>query len=287
MSEETAVAQGSPVRRRHLVSQLKRLRAQAKLSQNEVSKRMGWDPGKIIRIETGRFIRLNSADVSELCRLYGSTDELREDLVEIAKASRKQKPWWFQYQDVGVGAFYGLEHEAAKIQEYTVGLIPGLLQHQDYIEAMMGRGFVPDEAERTRRVEARRQRRANVLERAEPPRIWMILDESCLRCVIGGPGAMATQLDYLVALADRPSINLQVLPASVGMSRNYGFSLLTFDESDRALFVDVPPNGMFFEDQVDILEHEIAFDQLQASALSTAESRSFLQALFTDYKRQS
>lgn len=287
MSEETAVAQGSPVRRRHLVSQLKRLRSEARLSQGEVSKRMGWESGKIIRIETGKFIRLNSADVSELCRLYGSTDELREDLVEIAKASRTQKPWWFQYKDVGIGAFYGLEHEAAKIQEYTVGLVPGLLQHPDYIEAMMARGYVPDTEERTRRVEARIQRHSNVLERENPPRIWMILDESCLRCVIGGPEVMAAQLDHLIGLANRPFIDLQILPSAAGMSRTYGFSLLTFDESDRALFVDVPPNGLFFEDREDLLEHEIAFDQLQASALSTAETRTLLKTLINEYKRSS
>lgn len=287
MSEETAVAQGSPVRRRHLVSQLKRLRSEARLSQGEVSKRMGWESGKIIRIETGKFIRLNSADVSELCRLYGSTDELREDLVEIAKASRTQKPWWFQYKDVGIGAFYGLEHEAAKIQEYTVGLVPGLLQHPDYIEAMMARGYVPDTEERTRRVEARIQRHSNVLERENPPRIWMILDESCLRCVIGGPEVMAVQLDHLIDLANRPFIDLQILPSAAGMSRTYGFSLLTFDESDRALFVDVPPNGLFFEDREDLLEHEIAFDQLQASALSTAETRTLLKTLINEYKRSS
>lgn len=281
------MAQGSPVRRRHLVSQLKRLRSEARLSQGEVSKRMGWESGKIIRIETGKFIRLNSADVSELCRLYGSTDELREDLVEIAKASRTQKPWWFQYKDVGIGAFYGLEHEAAKIQEYTVGLVPGLLQHPDYIEAMMARGYVPDTEERTRRVEARIQRHSNVLERENPPRIWMILDESCLRCVIGGSEVMAVQLDHLIDLANRPFIDLQILPSAAGMSRNYGFSLLTFDESDRALFVDVPPNGLFFEDREDLLEHEIAFDQLQASALSTAETRTLLKTLINEYKRSS
>ena len=287
MNEETHVAQGSPVRRRYLVSQLKRLRADAGISQGEVSKRMGWESGKIIRIETGKFIRLNSADVSELCRLYDSTDDLREELVEIAKASRKQKPWWFQYKDVGIGAFYGLEHEAAKIQQYTVGLVPGLLQHPDYIEAMMSRGYVPTEEERTRRVEARMQRHANVLEREEPPRIWMILDESCLRCVIGNREVMATQLVHLLELANRPTINVQVLSAAVGMSRTYGFSLLTFDETDRALFVDVPPNGLFFEDQEDLLEHEIAFDQLQASALSTSETRTLLKTLITEYQRPS
>lgn len=168
-----------------------------------------------------------------------------------------------------------------------VDLIPGLLQHPDYIEAMMARGFIPDQEERRRRVEARMQRHANVLERETPPRIWMILDESCLRCVIGGPEVMIAQFDHLLTLSARPSINIQVLPASVGMSRTYGFSLLTFEENDRALFVDVPPNGLFFEDQADIVEHEIAFDQLQASVLSTSESQTLLKTLIDEYKRPS
>ncbi|SIO84886.1 Scr1 family TA system antitoxin-like transcriptional regulator [Nocardiopsis sp. JB363] len=59
------------------------------------------------------------------------------------------------------------------------------------------------------------------------------------------------------------------------------------EENDRALFVDVPPNGLFFEDQADIVEHEIAFDQLQASALSTSESQTLLKTLIDEYRRPS
>src|SRR5699024_12754165 len=99
---------------------------------------------------------------------------------------------------------------------------------------------ISDQGERRRRIEARMQRHANVLEREVPPRIWMILDESCLRCVIGGPDIMAVQLDHLLTLSARSSINIQVLPASMGMSRTYGFSWLTFVENDYALFVDFP-----------------------------------------------
>ncbi|GAA3737356.1 helix-turn-helix transcriptional regulator [Salinactinospora qingdaonensis] len=278
------MAQGSPVRRRHLVSQLKRLRAQTRLSQEEVSRRMGWEAGKIVRIETGKFIRLNSADVSELCRLYGASDALREELVEIAKAARLQKPWWFQYKDVNAVAFYGLEHEAAKIQEYTVGLVPGLFQHPDYVEALITRGHTPDEAERARLTEIRLQRHRNVLERDEPPRIWMILDESCLRCAVGGAPVMETQLRHLLELAARPTFDIQVLPHSKGMSQNYGFSVLTFDETDRAVYVDVPPRGIFFEDTDDLLEHERIFDHLKAAALSPAESQDFLTKLLNEYK---
>lgn len=279
------MSQGSPVRRRHLVSQLKRLRTRSGLSQSQVSKRMGWESGKIIRIETGKFIRLNSADVSELCRLYGASDDLREELVEIAKASRGRKPWWFQYKDVLVTAFYGLEHEAAKIQEYSLGLVPGLLQHPEYVTALMKRGYLPDKEEQERRIEVRLQRHRNVLERDTPPRIWTVLDESCLRCAVGGPKLMEVQLRHLLDLAERPTIDIQVLPHAKGMSQSYGFSILTFDESDRAVYVDVPPNGMFYENRGDLSEHERVFDHLQAAALSPTESRDFISNLVHEYAR--
>lgn len=281
------MSQGSPVRRRHLVSQLKRLRAQSGLSQSQVSKSMGWESGKIIRIETGKFIRLNSADVSELCRLYGASDELREELVEIAKASRGKKPWWFQYKDVLVTAFYGLEHEAAKIQEYSLGLVPGLLQHPEYVRALMKRGYLPDKEEQERRIEVRLQRHHNVLERDAPPRIWTILDESCLRCAVGGPKVMETQMRHLLDLAVRPTIDIQVLPHAKGMSQSYGFSMLTFDEHDRAVYVDVPPNGIFYEDKADLLRHERLFEYLQAAAISPAESYDFISNLVHEYARSS
>ena len=273
--------QGSPVRRRHLVSQLKRLRSKAGLSQEQVSQSMGWESGKIIRIEAGRFIRLNSADVAELCRLYDASDSLREELVAIAKASRQEKPWWFQYKDVNVGAYYGLEHEAAKVQEYSVGLIPGLFQHPDYVDALLARGFVHDLDERRRRVEARLQRHHNVLERAAPPRIWTILDESSLRSQIGSDEVMNAQYQHLLQLGEMPTVDIQVLQQAAGMSGNYSFSILTFDESDRAVYIDVPPHGVFFEDQADLLEHERTFEHLQAAALSPAQSKQFLKRLTT------
>ncbi len=191
------------------------------------------------------------------------------------------------FKDADNGNFHGLEHEAAKIQEYTVGLVPALLQHRDCIKPMMARRYVPDEAERARRVEARLQQHANVLEREKPPRIWMILDEPCLRCVTGDTGVTNTRLEHPLQLAARPSINLQVPPSTAGMSPTYGSSMLTFDETDGALVIDFPPDGLFFADREDLWEHEIALNRLQASALPTVEMRTLLKTLITEYKRLS
>lgn len=276
------MAQGSPVRRHYLVSQLKGLRARAELSQEQVADEMGWDVSKMYRIENGKFVRLNTEAVAALCRLYGASDKLREELIAIAKAARKQKPWWFQYEDVAGNAFYGLENEATKIQQYAVGLIPGLLQHPDYIDALMARGFVDDAEERKRRREARIQRHRDILERVALPRVWTIIDESALRCRIGGTQVMRAQLDRLIELNERTNLEIQVLPLVKGMAVPYGFTMLQLGDADLVGFIDVPPSGLFFEGDGELTEHQQRFEYLQAAALPLDETGDFLRQVVTD-----
>ena len=284
-TKEAVVAQGSPVRRHYLVSQLKRLRAQAKLSQEQVANELGWDTSKLYRIENGRFVRLTTEAVAALCRLYGASDALREELVEIAKAARKQKPWWFQHEDVAGNAFYSLENEATRIQEYAMGVIPGLLQHPDYIEALMARGFLTDPEERKKRVAARVERCKSLLERDASPRIWAIIDESALRCTVGGPEVMRTQFQHLIELNKRPNIDIQVLLLSKGMAQSCGYILLHLGDTDRVGYLDVPPSGHFFEGPKEITDHEHGFEHLQAAALPLDDTLDFIRQLTSELER--
>ncbi|MEV2275329.1 helix-turn-helix transcriptional regulator [Nocardiopsis sp. NPDC049922] len=284
-TKEITVAQGSPVRRHYLVSQLKRLRSQAKMSQEQVANELGWDTSKLYRIENGRFVRLTTEAVAALCRLYGASDALREELVEIAKAARKQKPWWFQHEDVAGNAFYSLENEATKIQQYAMGVVPGLLQHPDYIEALMSRGFVADSEERQKRVAARIERCASILDRGHPPRIWAIIDESALRCLVGGPEVMRTQFQHLLELNQRPNIDIQVLLLSKGMAQPCGYTLLHLGETDRVGYIDVLPSGHFFEGNKELADHEHRFEYMQAAALPLDDTQDFIRRLAGELER--
>ncbi|MCY9784211.1 helix-turn-helix domain-containing protein [Nocardiopsis sp. EMB25] len=284
-TKEITVAQGSPVRRHYLVSQLKRLRSQAKMSQEQVANELGWDTSKLYRIENGRFVRLTTEAVAALCRLYGASDALREELVEIAKAARKQKPWWFQHEDVAGNAFYSLENEATKIQQYAMGVVPGLLQHPDYIEALMSRGFVADAEERQKRVAARIERCASILDRDHPPRIWAITDESALRCLVGGPKVMRTQFQHLMDLNQRPNIDIQVLLLSKGMAQSCGYTLLHLGETDQVGYLDVPPSGHFFEGSEELTNHERRFEYMQAAALPLDDTQDFIRRLAGELER--
>lgn len=282
MPEGTPV-HGSPARRHYLVSQLKRLRTRTGLSQEEAAEAMGWHKSKVSRMENGKWKRLSGPEIDALCRLYEAPDELREELSHIAKAASRNRSaaWWNAYEDVPGGAYYPLEYEAGQIFEYTLGLFGGLAQHPDYVRALMERGAVPDEPERERRLEARVERTRSILRRDAPPQMWWVIDEPVLTCQIGGDKVMHTQLGHLLELSEHPTINLQVLPQSEGMSLNYGFSLLWIGD-DRVGHVDVPPQGLLFDAQEDVQHHELRSQHLRAAATSPERSRDLIRARISE-----
>ena len=282
MPEGTPV-HGSPARRHYLVSQLKRLRAQTGLSQEEAAEAMGWHKSKVSRMENGKWKRLSGPEIDALCRLYEAPDALREELSQIAKAASRNRSaaWWNAYEDVPGGAYYPLEYEAGQIFEYTLGLFGGLAQHPDYVRALMERGAVPDQAERERRLEARVERTRSILRRESPPQMWWVIDDPVLTCQIGGNKVMRTQLEHLLELSEHPTINLQVLPQSEGMSLNYGFSLLWIGD-DRVGHVDVPPQGLLFDAQEDVQHHDLRSQHLRAAAASPERFRDLIRTRITE-----
>src|SRR5699024_3673725 len=92
---------------------------------------------------------------------------------------------------------------------------------------------------------------------------------------------MRTQLEHLLELSEHPTINLQVLPQSEGMSLNYGFSLLWIGD-DRVGHVDVPPQGLLFDAQEDVQHHELRSQHLRAAAASPERSRDLIRARISE-----
>lgn len=271
----------SPVRKNYLVNKLKRLRMTAKLSQEQVAEEMGWDVSKLYRIENGRFVRLNPESVAELCRLYGADTRLRDELVAIAKAARKHRPWWSQFEGITGSDFYSVEYEATLIREYAVGLIPDLLQHPDYMDALMKRRMITDPAEQ-QRCAAQRQRQISVLQRDNPARFWSVIDESALRCLVGGPQIMRVQLAHLIALAERPNLTIQVLPLSQGMAQPATFTLMSLGSDEQVGYIGVPPGGCFMGGGDEVAGHARCFELLRAAALSPGETPAYLSRVVAE-----
>ncbi|GAB3477916.1 helix-turn-helix domain-containing protein [Nocardiopsis coralliicola] len=278
---------GMPVRRRHLIIQLRRMRRAAGLSQDDVWKSLGWSRAKLQRLEAGDFQRVKAGDVMALCQLYEAERAEADELIQIARDSRKNLPWWYQYKDVLPGAFVGLEAEADLIQEFSIGLVPGLFQTRAYIAELLDRAVGIPKAEIEQRLDIRLERQESVLARPKPPTIMTVIDESAVRREVGGREVMREQIGHLLQLAERPNIQIQVVPFSAGAhaGSSIPFVLLGFDGGSIAgsvVYIESRGDGFYLEDEEEIARHRLIFSRMQGTALSAEDSAAFLEGALAD-----
>lgn len=263
-------------RRRRIGGELRRYRLAAEMTQEQAAERVEMTADQIVRIEAGRMVRLSVLQVRALLDTYGVDDPaVRAELEQWTREARTARGWWVGFRDVLDDKFAGLEDAAATIREYTQGAVPGLLQTDDYARAVfMGvhPKATPDEIER--RAQARAHRR-EILDRTDPPDLWMVISEAVLRQMIGGRTVMADQLQHLADIAARPGITVQVLPFSAGAHAGIDGSFITFefDPEDRPIgLVEGPMGTVYIEDPDDVGRCLYAHNQVCAAALPPPDS---------------
>ena len=102
------------------------------------------------------------------------------------------------------------EAEATSLWLFEHSLIPGLLQTEDYARAVLERHVHVTPEEVTKRLAARMARQS-ILDRDNPPMLWVLLDENVLRREMGNAKIMSEQLRHLAAVAARPKVTVQLL----------------------------------------------------------------------------
>lgn len=262
------------VRRRRLASELRRLREAAGLTIDEVGDKLECSASKISRIETGH-VGVTPRDVRDMLELYPVDEDQREALVQLAREARK-KGWWHAYNEVFTGAFVGLESDASFLHAHQALLVPGLLQTEDYMRAIMG-AIRPDQRdEETERKIAARLTRQDLLTDTQPPEYWAILDEAVLRRVVGGPAVMRAQLRRLLDVAALPHVTLQVLPFGAGAHAGMEgpFMILGFPEpaDPDVVYVENTISGSYLEEPSEVYRYTLMFDHLRATALKPADT---------------
>jgi hypothetical protein len=181
----------------------------------------------------------------------------------------------------GLGVYVGLEYDARTLQCWELGLVPGLLQTEDYARAVLSSlpRRTPDEVERL--VKARLQRQARLTQETDPLELWAVVDESVLRRPLGGAAVMRAQLDALVDWAARTNVTVQVYrPKDVHPGLRGSFSLLEFGPADpRVGYVDSPSGNSFLEKDKQVRALADTFDRLRAGALDPDESAALFRSL--------
>ncbi|WP_369246866.1 helix-turn-helix domain-containing protein [Streptomyces sp. R41] len=280
---------GSPTaRRRRLSIELKKLREKSGLTCAQVGEALDWSGSKVNRMETGSG-RIQPSDIDALCRFYNTSDELREFLKSLARLA-KTRGWW-QVHGSGVPEWFsiyiGLEQDASTIRQYQCELLPGLMQTTAYASELhkTGAHMTPADIDRAVRVRLERQ---SILTRPEAPDAWFIVNEGCLRNVIGDRALMREQLERALESAELPTVTLQILPFDSGTYPATGsFTMLGFPdpEDQDIVYRDGITDAMYLEGEHHVREYTRAFDGLRAAALSPQRSTELIKTVLKEYAR--
>jgi transcriptional regulator with XRE-family HTH domain len=213
------VAGDSPaVARRRLRLALRRAREAAGRTQGEVAKALEWSLSKVNRIESGENT-ISNADLEILLRLLGvvGPDEVGR-LLEDARAARRRS-WWDRpeyraHLNPATTRMFQFEGQASTIRTFQVAFVPGLLQTREYAASIIGAVAGDEMSQETRRarLETRMRRRRQVLDRDDPPRYLVILDEFVPRRTVGDRAVMVEQLRFVATVARRPNVLVRMLP---------------------------------------------------------------------------
>ncbi|MGM7646255.1 helix-turn-helix domain-containing protein [Nocardia sp. JW2] len=272
---------GSTMPRRQLGRHLRDLRNRARMTTRTAAAQLEWSEAKIWRIETGQ-TSLRSLDVEAMCKVYGAPADQVEPLAALARET-KARGWWTSYGDVipeGFEVYIGLEEAAAELSIYEDGLVPALLQTEDYTRALLER-TVPEltDADLERRLRVSAARQALLTRAGSPLRLRVVLAAAVLTRRIGDDRVLAGQRARLRELAERDTVDIRVIPDDCGYHAGLEsgrFTVLDFD-GDNAVDKQEPPvvyvetfaGSVYLDKPVEFDRYRAAFADITAAASAT------------------
>ncbi|MFJ9567906.1 Scr1 family TA system antitoxin-like transcriptional regulator [Streptomyces fuscichromogenes] len=243
--------------------ELRRQREAHGLSQGQLGDIIFCTGSLVGQIETTK--KVPTRDFSERVDAALGTDGVFSRLVGLVL--RSQLPTWFQ-------PYAEMEAKATYISTYQAQLVYGLLQTEEYAQAVLATGM-PDDLDG---LVAARMERQRIPGREQPPLAWAILDEAVLHRPIGGHEVMRGQLARLLEFTGHRWVRIQVLPFEAGEHASLvgSFTAMRFDDDPDVLYTEDLISGHMSANPETIREAARRYAHLQASALSVEASAALI-----------
>jgi transcriptional regulator with XRE-family HTH domain len=255
-----------------LAKDLRRLRDEKGMTQQQVAEKLGWSREKVGRIETAS-VSVSLADVRHLLHLYEIVDaDVVEELERRAEAA--QRPGWNEFRGLLPSrylTYLGYEEIATTMRQYHLSLIPGLLQTPAYMREVLT--YVHEISPRdVRRLIEARTRRQQLLTAERRPTFKIIIDEAVLRRPVGGHRVWREQLEHLLRVNQFEGVDLMALPLAVGPHPGMkgAFNLLTFEDApyDDLLYIENNEGDRIDRDDDEIIvEYKQVFEELESKSV--------------------
>ncbi|TJZ56058.1 helix-turn-helix transcriptional regulator [Streptomyces piniterrae] len=246
-------------------------RVNAGLTQGELGKRAGASEQTIGSIEQGRRPLLPhlAEKIDEVLRTGGAL------AVGVERLPKREKfPVWAE-------DFMNREQEAISLCWFENGVIPSLLQTEDYARATFRCSIPPlNEDEIEQRVAARLERQ-QILHKQRPVNASFVISEAMLLARLGGVRVMRDQLRHLRECADLPGVSIQVLPLSCEAHAGLAgpFVLLETPDHEHLAYTEIHRSSELHADPdyVSILTQK--YGMLRMQALNAEETKGLLERL--------
>ncbi|MFF7867449.1 Scr1 family TA system antitoxin-like transcriptional regulator [Streptomyces qaidamensis] len=253
---------------------LRHFREAALLTQEGLARQIPCDRSHVARVEGGT--RVPQDTFAKTCdELLGTGGVLARLWARIDWYPQVEHPDWFRRRAE-------MDEVAVSLREYQERVMPGLLQTADYAQSLFSLLVSGEELEE--RVRARLSRQQRFLAEGGPLYI-VVLDESCLRNMIGSPAVMRDQCAHLLNVGRRPNIRIQVAPASrLGLFRPSGsMSLIKLPDGHDWVYSESLDRGHFNDDPALFARHSHTYDVLRADALSAPQSAALIHETMERY----
>ncbi|MGW4888909.1 helix-turn-helix domain-containing protein [Streptomyces murinus] len=267
-----------------LGKRLQELREAAGLSREEAAGVLRVAAATVRRMETAE-VALKIPYLQVLLDTYGVAHQEAATFVRLAEEAN-QPGWWQRFHDVlpdWFSLYVSLEGAARIIRSYEPHFVPGLLQTEAYARAVMEAGTIgQSEPESVERHVSLRMERQRLLERADPPHLWVIMDETVLRRPVSTSAeVMREQLDRLIECTEQDRITLQIAEFAAGPHPGtYApFTLFRFAEPELPdmVFTEYLTGALYLDARREVAAHLEVLDHMTARAASARRTREILR----------
>ncbi|MEV6581702.1 helix-turn-helix transcriptional regulator [Streptomyces sp. NPDC051582] len=248
--------------------QLKMWREAAGLDRSAFAERMGYGADLTRKIESGtRIPRPEFLDKAD--EVLGADGKIAAMKVDVEKARYPKK----------VRDLAKLESEAVEIGSYDNGVVPGLLQTEEYIRALYAVRRPAYSEDQIERLVAARVARHDVLRRHPAPLLTVVQEEAVLRRPVGGKMVLRRQLEHLLEVGQLRTVEIQVMPTSVEEHAGLAGSLTVMRLKDGTTVGhnEVQLVSRLITEPKEVQVLDMRYGMIRAQALTPRESLTFIE----------
>ncbi|MFI8460449.1 Scr1 family TA system antitoxin-like transcriptional regulator [Kitasatospora sp. NPDC085464] len=234
-------------------------------TQANLSKLLHCDRTVLSRTEGGKR-KPSAEEVEEISRLLNTGDLLMRLYDRVDWNAQIEHPDWFQeYADV--------EAISVGMRAYQDSVMYGLLQCWQYARALFAAGDAADDPEEIEELTRARLSRQSRFLTPDGPLLLVILDESAIRSVVGGPGVMRCQMEHLLRVSQLRNIVIHVVPFSNRRTViDTAMVLLELPDGQRLVYSESLDRGHLSSDPANVARHQRRYDRLRGECLSECDS---------------